>query len=130
MGSFDIVKVPCPVCGEKVDFQSKGGRCEFKEYDVDEAPPEIAGDLNDREEECSCGTTVRLTVQFAIWGFAVTDEPTVRLLKHCPNCGSGDVRWDEVSVRPYCAECKTWGRVNHSGKAADAIESWNARSKS
>lgn len=49
-----------------------------------------------------------------------------KLIRLCPHCGSGDIRWCEISVRPYCAECHTWGRVNF-GKALDAVREWNAR---
>ena len=48
------------------------------------------------------------------------------LIRHCPNCGSGDVRWCAISVRPYCHDCGTWGAVNH-GSAMDAIMQWNSR---
>lgn len=45
-------------------------------------------------------------------------------LKNCPQCGSGDVRFDEISVRPYCLECKYWPPVNF-GTKSDAIKKWN-----
>lgn len=48
------------------------------------------------------------------------------LIQICPNCGSGDVRWECISVRPYCADCKTWGAVNF-GTAQDAVRAWNNR---
>lgn len=44
----------------------------------------------------------------------------------CPSCGSGDVRFCHISVRPYCAECNTWGAVNY-GTAEDSIKAWNKR---
>lgn len=44
----------------------------------------------------------------------------------CPACGSGDVTFCNISVRPYCNECKHWGRVNF-GSVADAIRDWNDR---
>ena len=55
------------------------------------------------------------------------NEGTI-LLKNCPQCGSGDVGWDNISVRPYCKECHHWGKFNR-GSARDAIESWNNESK-
>lgn len=48
------------------------------------------------------------------------------LIRLCPECGSGDVRWCSISVRPYCADCHTWGSVNF-GAASDAIKAWNTR---
>lgn len=48
------------------------------------------------------------------------------LIRLCPECGSSDVRWCSISVRPYCNDCKTWGAV-HFGPASDAIKAWNKR---
>lgn len=46
------------------------------------------------------------------------------LVRFCPECGSGDVRWCSISVRPYCAECLFWSPVNYR-TAADAAVQWN-----
>lgn len=48
------------------------------------------------------------------------------LTKLCPECGSGDVRWCSVSVRPYCNECRHWGPINF-GSEQDAVDAWNKR---
>jgi uncharacterized protein (DUF983 family) len=48
------------------------------------------------------------------------------LIRLCPECGSGDVRWCAISARPYCVECHTWGGVNF-GSAEDAVKAWNKR---
>jgi len=48
------------------------------------------------------------------------------LIRMCYECGSGDVRWCSISVRPYCAECDTWGPVNY-GSAAESVATWNKR---
>lgn len=48
------------------------------------------------------------------------------LVRRCPECGSGDVEFCAISVRPYCAECNCWGAVNF-GSAADAVREWNKR---
>ncbi len=45
-------------------------------------------------------------------------------IANCPDCGSGDVRFCNVSVRPYCNECKKWGDVN-LGTKEEAIARWN-----
>jgi hypothetical protein len=47
-------------------------------------------------------------------------------LNVCPCCSSGDVRWCNISVRPYCNECKHWGRA-HFGTAEEAIKRWNSQ---
>ena len=45
-------------------------------------------------------------------------------IHNCPECGSGDVHFCNISVRPYCSECHYWGAVNFGTKAA-AIKAWN-----
>lgn len=45
----------------------------------------------------------------------------------CPECGSGDVRFDNISVRPYCADCSHWGAVNMTGTSKDSVKAWNIR---
>lgn len=49
-----------------------------------------------------------------------------KLNQMCPECGSGDIGFCEVSVRPYCRECNHWAPVN-CGSKADAIRLWNAK---
>lgn len=48
------------------------------------------------------------------------------LTKQCPQCGSGDVHWDSISVRPFCNECGYWPPINF-GTAEDASKDWNER---
>ena len=31
----------------------------------------------------------------------------------CPECGSFDVEFCEISVRPYCVECSFWHEINY-----------------
>lgn len=50
-------------------------------------------------------------------------------LKCCPNCGSGDVRFEEISCRPYCNDCHQLGSINITGRKQDAIDKWNAESE-
>jgi uncharacterized protein (DUF983 family) len=52
------------------------------------------------------------------------DVIPVFLVRLCPHCGSGDVQWCQISVRPYCADCGLWGAVNF-GTADDAVRAWN-----
>lgn len=46
MGMFDTVRVPCPVCGEREDFQSKSGPCGLETHDLERCPPAILADVN------------------------------------------------------------------------------------
>ena len=34
MGCFDTVNFDCPECGSEISLQSKGGKCELREYKV------------------------------------------------------------------------------------------------
>ena len=46
-------------------------------------------------------------------------------LLSCPQCGSEDVKKCQISVRPYCNECKYWSPINHLGTMQDAVFKWN-----
>jgi len=46
MGCYDTVMVPCPSCGNREPFQTKSGECLLKEYDLEDAPQEVLGDVN------------------------------------------------------------------------------------
>jgi len=72
MGMFDRVWADCPKCGAKVEFQSKAGKCELIDYDMDSVPPEIARDINADAENCECGYTVKLMPKNPIQRVALT----------------------------------------------------------
>lgn len=65
MGMFDSVWVPCPKCGALAEFQSKGGDCSLTDYTLDNAPPEVLGDVNRHSPQTceKCGTTFRVRMQ-------------------------------------------------------------------
>jgi hypothetical protein len=46
MGCFDTVMVPCPRCGTRQSFQSKGGDCSLAVFDLEEAPLDVLSDVN------------------------------------------------------------------------------------
>ena len=46
MGVYDSVLVPCPKCGEKAEFQSKGGLCILAIYEMGEVPYGVMDDVN------------------------------------------------------------------------------------
>ena len=60
MGMFDSVFVACPKCHKVMEFQSKAGECDLKRYRSDSVPPEIAIDLAGEQQECECGSFVKL----------------------------------------------------------------------
>jgi len=53
------------------------------------------------------------------------EEPHI---ENCPECGSGDVEYCQISKRFYCNECKYWQPINY-GTKADAIRKWNELSQ-
>jgi hypothetical protein len=59
---------------------------------------------------------------------SVTWEEGMSDIACCPYCGSGDITFCEISVRPYCRECKYWGAINLTGTKEDAIRVWNNHS--
>ena len=50
---------------------------------------------------------------------------TTEELMCCPECGSGDVKKCQISVRPHCNECNYWGAINFTGTMQDAVKKWN-----
>lgn len=54
MGSYDMVNIRCPRCGDaEVEFQSKSGACNFEEYDLDSAPAEVLVGIIDQIKVCN-----------------------------------------------------------------------------
>lgn len=53
MGCYDTVLVPCPKCGEKAEFQSKGGDCLLRTFELSDCPPDVMLDVN-RHAPCQC----------------------------------------------------------------------------
>lgn len=58
MGCYDSIYVNCPKCGERSEFQSKGGECLLQDYTLETAPPEVLQDVNRHApNECQkCGS--------------------------------------------------------------------------
>ena len=57
MGLYDSVEVPCPKCGEEMEFQSKSGDCLCACYKLSEAPTDVLYDINRHSPyTCRCGT--------------------------------------------------------------------------
>lgn len=55
---FGSVMVPCPKCGEKSEFQSKGGECLLQIYELEDCPADVLGDVNRHAPNTclKCGT--------------------------------------------------------------------------
>lgn len=66
MGMFDSIMVPCPKCGEKTEAQSKSGDCTLAIYELNNAPPDVMGDVNRHAPfTChNCGAVFRVNLQF------------------------------------------------------------------
>jgi hypothetical protein len=60
MGMFDSLYVECRRCGEQVEFQSKAGDCSLRSYELSDCPPEVAGDLIGRSNQCKCGNSITI----------------------------------------------------------------------
>ena len=46
MGMYDTVKVPCPKCGHREDFQSKRGNCNLDTFSLKKAPKSVLVNVN------------------------------------------------------------------------------------
>lgn len=66
MGCYDTVLVPCPKCGHKSEFQSKGGPCLLRYFELSNCPANVMEDINRHApNDCEkCGT--KFHVQFEI----------------------------------------------------------------
>ena len=66
MGMFDTVMVPCPQCGTKNEFQSKGGECKLAVYDLEDVPVDVLSDANRYPNSCSkCGIPYKIVIQYS-----------------------------------------------------------------
>lgn len=65
MGVFDSVWVPCPKCGKKNEFQSKGGECLLRDYTLEDVPEDVLSDINRHPVECECGRKYKVGVKCA-----------------------------------------------------------------
>ncbi len=66
MGCYDSVFIDCD-CGDRIEFQSKRGPCDYVEYDINTMPVALAADLQDESSTCKrCGKTVTLKMYFNV----------------------------------------------------------------
>lgn len=64
MGMYDTIMAPCPRCGTKNGFQSKGGDCDLSTYELNEAPADVLSDANRHPVACAdCGTPYKIVVK-------------------------------------------------------------------
>ena len=80
MGCYDTVMVPCPHCGTRAGFQSKGGHCLLKSYNLEDAPPDVLSDVNRHSPViCErCGSQFALAIKvFATPVIVPAPEPVV-----------------------------------------------------
>jgi ribosomal protein S27AE len=79
MGMFDTVMVPCPKCGTKSGFQSKGGDCMMAEYELENCPSYVLSDVNRyAPNTCvECGTVFAVRVTWSAEGIEVTDNAEI-----------------------------------------------------
>jgi hypothetical protein len=46
MGTYDEVSVPCPECGRPTLFQSKGGECSQRRFELFDVPDDVLANVN------------------------------------------------------------------------------------
>ena len=60
-GVFNKIMVPCPECGNKVEFRSKSGSCRLDTYYIESVPTlELVGILGDTKECIYCGEYIEI----------------------------------------------------------------------
>jgi len=64
MSCYDVVNVPYPSCGRRLEFQSKGGECKMSVYTLQDVPNDVLSDVNMHAPLlCKCGRQVVIQLQ-------------------------------------------------------------------
>ena len=64
MGCFNSIIVPCPICCEENELQSKSGTCEMKRFHFMKAPLKDIAEVADKPFVCKqCSEDLVLAVQ-------------------------------------------------------------------
>lgn len=59
MGVYNSIYVPCPDCGNNIEFQSKSGSCQLSTYSISDCPEkEVEGIMGDSWCCENCGADV------------------------------------------------------------------------
>ncbi len=76
MGMFDTVRVPCPNCGERKEFQSKSGPCILATHDLETCPANILADVNRHAPATchNCGTVFAVELAMTARSVVCPDE--------------------------------------------------------
>lgn len=62
MGTFNEILVPCPMCGNRVVFQSKSGSCALITFSINKVPmQDLKGIKGDMETCDECGYVVEIS---------------------------------------------------------------------
>jgi hypothetical protein len=77
MGMYDSVMVPCPNCGERVEFQSKSGDCLLNVYDLETCPSDVLGDVNRHSPyDCpKCSTVFKVDLKISAQSVKAGETP-------------------------------------------------------
>lgn len=115
MGCYDSVMVPCPACGRKAEFQSKGGECLLRTFELGDAPGDVMLDVN-RHAPCKCedcGTAFRVVVDAVPAApsqpFRVTDDTLKEIL--------ADKGWGDATDHPV-EDLANWNDLVRDLKSA------------
>lgn len=73
MGMFDIVYFKCPSCDGEIEAQSKAGECCLLNFNQNDVPPGIAGDINGSTIWCqSCNKAWQITSEIPMGNISMT----------------------------------------------------------
>ena len=64
MGCYNTIIIRCPVCHEKLQWQTKSGDCSLSTYELHEAPIADLGAIVGDTALCECGRILSVHVQF------------------------------------------------------------------
>lgn len=79
MGMFDTVFMNCPMCKERLEVQSKGGECILAEYELQDAPPDVIGEIYRSRPliHCDCGAVIKIKVISMAKAVLTKEDPDI-----------------------------------------------------
>ncbi len=75
MGTYDSVWMKCPRCDDKVEFQSKAGKCILEHFTMEDVPRNVAQDILGQTTICEkCELAITICGDFHMWASYTRDE--------------------------------------------------------
>ena len=67
MGCYDTAYCLCPWCDDRQELQSKGGRCDFQNYRINEAPLDVLASIDPVVLCDNCGGKFEIIIKHNVF---------------------------------------------------------------